>query len=259
MRMPRYAIVICLALLAGLLPGTAGAASLHVTEGTVTHIADGDTIDVRINGTVRRVRLTGIQAMEIGDCHADKATARLRELVAGKAVRLRAIDQNSRSGARLLRQVPVVRAGVWIDAAKELIDEGLALWSPHPPETHVNQSYRYGAQRAAAARRNLWDPAACRPGPQQDANVRIWAKGDADGVDADNLNDEWVRIHNRGGSALDLSGWRVRDGALRWYRFPAGASVQAERSGFSITAGETRAVLRVAPEDADWESWGSLS
>jgi micrococcal nuclease len=62
-------------------------------------------------------------------------------------------------------------------------------------------------------------------------SVAIELRYDAAGNDNENLNDEWVRFTNTGGSALDLEGWQVADtSATHRYRFsnivlPPGAAV----------------------------------
>src|SRR5918997_4588294 len=93
----------------------------HFWKGKVVFVADGDTIDVRIRGAgVRRVRLTGVNAMEMtryshsrskrrGRCHAVEATNRLESLLrrGRNRVRLAAQHPSSRSGRRIRRQVSV--------------------------------------------------------------------------------------------------------------------------------------------------------
>jgi len=61
---------------------------------TVTHIVDGDTLDVspgwQWNGQVgSRVRPAGYDAPEIGTPFSAVATTRLRQLIGGKTVELR--------------------------------------------------------------------------------------------------------------------------------------------------------------------------
>jgi micrococcal nuclease len=54
-------------------------------RGSVTHVVDGDTIDVRLtNGRSERVRLIGIDTPERGWCGAAKATAYARSLAQGR-------------------------------------------------------------------------------------------------------------------------------------------------------------------------------
>ncbi|RJT06772.1 ferritin-like domain-containing protein [Halococcus sp. IIIV-5B] len=48
---------------------------------------------------------------------------------------------------------------------------------------------------------------------------------DADGADANNLNDEYVTYENTGDAGLDLSGWTVTDSSGTTYTFPGGVSL----------------------------------
>ena len=92
---------------------TAGA---FTYRGTVTHVVDGDTLDVRLtSGRTERVRLIGIDTPERGVCFTSQATARARQLAMSKAVVLRGDatqDTRDRYG-RLL-------AYVWIPGGKDL-------------------------------------------------------------------------------------------------------------------------------------------
>jgi micrococcal nuclease len=60
-----------------------GAFRLH---GTVTHVVDGDTVDVRLdNGFAERVRLIGIDTPEVGECGFAKASSYARTVALGRA------------------------------------------------------------------------------------------------------------------------------------------------------------------------------
>src|SRR4051812_13406937 len=85
-------------------------------NGKVTFIGDGDTLNVRLAGENkkkpgRRIRITGIQAMEEytytsdrkhrrGECHANEATARLEYLVKQSKGRGQLAGQHPGSEAR---------------------------------------------------------------------------------------------------------------------------------------------------------------
>ena len=72
--------------------------------GTVTHVVDGDTIDVAGAG---RIRIIGIDTPERGECGYAPATALMARLVLGRDVTLTAVatmDDTDRYG-RLLRYV----------------------------------------------------------------------------------------------------------------------------------------------------------
>jgi endonuclease YncB( thermonuclease family) len=221
---------------------TAGGPTCHVQTGRVAFVADGDTIDVRIDGVgERRVRLTGIQAMEQtryskqasrrrGSCHALAATARLEQLLRQGHNRVRLEDQSdaSISRGRPRRHVSARIGGEWVDVEAILLAEGHVLWLPNRVEWAWNRQYSWLAGQAAAAGLGLYSPAGCAarvasPG----AVLSMELNFDAPGNDFDNVNGEWVRVSNRGGAAVDLSRWTFRDSALRWFTFPAGASIPA--------------------------------
>lgn len=209
----------------------------------VVHVHDGDTIEVRQGGRNLRVRITGIQAMEMrvysgirsrrrGACHAVAATNRLEQLLGrkGRTVRLGAQDQGSRSGRRVRRTVAFRRNGRWVDAGRIMVAEGHVLWLSNPVEWAWNGTYAQLAEEAQGRGRHLWNPDACGTGPGAGIEVRVnW---DADGVDVENPNGEWIRVLNRSGGDVALGGWRVRDSALREFAFPPGAVV---RAGGSVT------------------------
>ncbi len=209
----------------------------------VVHVHDGDTVEVLERGRARRIRITGIQAMEMrvysgirsrrrGECHAVAATNRLEQLLGrkGRTIRLGAQSLGSRSGSRLRRTVAFRRDGRWVDAGSIMVAEGHALWLSNPVEWAWNATYARLAEQAQGRGRNLWNPDACGTGPGAGIEVRVnW---DADGVDVENPNGEWIRVLNRSDGDVALGGWRVRDSALREFAFPPGAVV---RAGGSVT------------------------
>jgi micrococcal nuclease len=82
------ACAVAWALVALACAGAAGAGRFQ-ERGTVTHVVDGDTIDVRLaRGAVERVRVIGIDTPERGACWASEATAATRRLTQGRAVTL---------------------------------------------------------------------------------------------------------------------------------------------------------------------------
>ena len=212
--------------------------------GRVTFVADGDTVDVRIRGAgIRRVRLTGINAMEQtryskypsrrrGSCHALAATARLQQLVrAGRGrVRLAALNPASVAGTRLRRQLSVRTAAGWVDPGAVLLAEGHALWLPNGVEYAWNRSYSILSARAAAQRLRLFDPQGCGPGPGAAIPLRLRLRWDAKGNDGANVNGEWARIRNPSSRPLRIARWWFRDSAARRFVFPRGAAIKPHRS-----------------------------
>src|SRR3954454_3234046 len=154
-------------------------------NGKVTFIGDGDTLNVRLAGENkkkpgRRIRITGIQAMEEytytsdrkhrrGECHANEATARLEYLVKQSKgrVQLAAQHPGSASRRRPLRQLRVVINHRWRDAGRIMIGEGHAIPLLSGKEWAVNRSYNCLAHRAAARQIGIWNSYYCGPGPEQ--------------------------------------------------------------------------------------------
>jgi endonuclease YncB( thermonuclease family) len=223
----------------------APASATVIQSGKVIFVADGDTVDVNLTGVgTRRIRMIGVQATELhvyssylnrisGECWAAEATRRLSRLVAGKPVRVSSRATSSLSGSRLHRSVAVSINGVWRDTGQIMLDEGLVLPDVNGTEYDRNRDYSARAQRAATARRGMWGSSAhCGSGPAQTARLSVAVNWDAPGNDMENVNGEYVRITNRGTSAVSLAGWRVRDNAYRGtyargYVFPRGTRVAA--------------------------------
>ena len=188
----------------------------------VVDVVDGDTIRVEVAGEQESVRLIGINTPERGECLADEATELLRDLVAGQAVEL-VVDRTDRDQyGRLLRHVEVEG----VDVGTELVRSGLALARDYPPDTARSDEYSAAQRTAEEAGVGMWEADACGPATST-ADVVIDAiRFDADGDDNENLNDEWVRIANRSGSAVDLAGWMLKDtSATHRYSFPSGFSL----------------------------------
>ena len=223
------------------LPGGQGPQCRFWT-GTVPHggVGDGDTLTVNYEGKSDRVRITGIQAMEMttyssypgrrrGDCHSVEATNRLENLVnaAGGRVRIAAQNSNSMAGHRIRRSLAVLQDGQWVDVGRKLVHEGHTLWLPNDVENAWNTTYSQYSQDAAFNGRRLFDRDYCGSGPGSVDQLRMTLNYNAEGDDGENTNGEYAIIRNVGSSALSLAGWRFRDSALRWYTFPSGATVPA--------------------------------
>ena len=225
-----------------------GGPTCQVWTAKVIHVHDGDTLEADVRGDGRgpiRIRVTGIQAMELttysgtasrrrGECHAVAAANRFERLVRASRgiVRLSAQDPRSRSGKRWRRSVAVRTAGGWRDVGEIQMAEGRALWLNNSVEWAWNARYADAGERAAAARRGLWNPTACGAGPSAGADLSLRVNWDADGADAQNPNGEWIRIFNGSPGDVPLTGWWVRDSHHRRFRFPTFSAVPA---GGSVT------------------------
>jgi endonuclease YncB( thermonuclease family) len=65
-----------------------------ILDGTVVGVVDGDTVDVRLESGMIRVRLHAVDAPERGQPHGQAAREVLSSLVFGRAVRLEPIEQD---------------------------------------------------------------------------------------------------------------------------------------------------------------------
>jgi endonuclease YncB( thermonuclease family) len=98
--------------------------------GTVTHVIDGDTIDVDINGQVFRVRYIGVDTPERDEtCYAE-ATAANSELVLNQVITLRKDISNTDRFDRLLRYV--YKGDIFINA--EMVRLGFAEAKEYRPD-----------------------------------------------------------------------------------------------------------------------------
>ncbi|MBN1966923.1 MAG: thermonuclease family protein [Anaerolineae bacterium] len=117
-------------------PESPGATNPPGEIATVVEVIDGDTIDVRMNGEVYRVRYIGVDTPERDErCYSD-ATAANARLVENETVTLvRDVSETDPYG-RLLRYV--YADGVFVNA--QLVAQGYAESRAYPPDT-ANQDY----------------------------------------------------------------------------------------------------------------------
>ncbi len=156
-----FAALTCVA--AGSAEGPAATTGAFTYRGTVTHIVDGDTLDVRLtSGKRERIRLIGIDTPERGVCYFSRATARARQLAMSKPVVLRgdpSQDTRDRYG-RLL-------AYVWLPGGKDLgyqmIAGGFAKVYVYRDPFQRLSAYRNAGATAKGASAGQWK--ACAPAP----------------------------------------------------------------------------------------------
>ena len=212
--------------------GTAGSVDV---QGKVTRIVDGDTIMVDIWGdgttTPVAVRNNGIQAMEVGQCHASTATAVLaKALPVGSTVRLTAQSSSSSSLGRPVRYVDRVVSTGNTDSQLAVLRAGQALWLMIQPENARALSYHVAMETAAAQRIGIFDNDACGSGPSQSAALRVWVHYDGDGDESLNPNTEWVEVLNPTASDVKLGGWWIRTGGPDNFVLPSTAVVPAKKT-----------------------------
>jgi micrococcal nuclease len=115
----------------------------------VTRVIDGDTVVIQGGD---RVRYIGIDTPEIGEHYYAEATAKNKELVNGKEVRLvKDVSETDQYG-RLLRYIYV--GDLFVNA--ELVRLGFARAYRYPPDTYYAEHFSQLELEAKQAHRGLW-------------------------------------------------------------------------------------------------------
>lgn len=158
-------LALCRAVVFGLLlaaPIPSPAEDTPRLSGVVVGVIDGDTVDVRLESGMIRVRLHGIDAPEHDQPHGATAKKLLSSLVYGQAVELEPVEQDryERLVARLWRDgldvdaEMVKRGEAWVyrryasDSAycayeKAARDLERGLWSLHPKQRVAPWEWRH--------------------------------------------------------------------------------------------------------------------
>ena len=132
----------------------------------VTKVVDGDTLTVTSGGHDEKVRLIGIDTPEVVDprkpiqCFGKEASAKMKELVSGKNVRLvpdPTQDDKDKYG-RVLRYVYLPN-GVLVNRA--MIEEGYAYEYTYDAPYEFQQDFRSAEQAARNAEKGLWREETC--------------------------------------------------------------------------------------------------
>lgn len=128
------------------------AGSVEGQRALVTHVIDGDTIDVLIDGDEYRVRYIGINTPERDESCYQDATNANAAFVRGQTVTLvRDVSETDRYG-RLLRYVYV--GSTFVNA--ELVRQGYAENVEYPPDTANAAWFGRLAREARAANLGCW-------------------------------------------------------------------------------------------------------
>ena len=210
--------------------------------GTVVKVADGDTILFRADGSdlVQRVRLMGINTPEVrgfegqnferDQCGGPQASALLASVLPpGTRVQLRSLLPTEISGDRLRRFAFAFNPATGdfdIDPQAIVARAGLAMWFTVGDDPALSFTYRALIEQAQQEGIGIWNPRYCGPLEQPDVQLSLIVNWDAPGNDAANLNGESIIIRNVGASAVDISGWLLRDSSLEsWFTLPAGQRI----------------------------------
>jgi len=146
-------------------------AQAQSVTGTVTRVIDGDTVDVRVDGKVERIRIIGLDTPETVDprkavqCFGREASGRAKELMpAGSEVILEpdpTQDTRDRYGRMLAHVFIHLDAENDVSFALEMIAEGLAHHYVYRVPSMYAADYEYAQSNAMASQRGLWSPDTC--------------------------------------------------------------------------------------------------
>lgn len=225
-RVRHSSIALAIALGLGVATVSGSADGAVFERGRIDKIVDGDTVTVTTTDRrVVKIRLSGVDTMEVGRCHSSAATAFTRQIIGRNPIRLMGSNPSTVSRGRLVRYIEVLVDGRWVDVQRALLRNGHALPLFFPGETTRWRSYMKAAQQARSEGIGIWDDDHCRVGPSAGADLTLWINYDGDGDEGLDVNTEWVRILNSGTEAVDLSRWWVRSGNHDWYVFPSDSIV----------------------------------
>jgi len=175
----------------------------------VDYIVDGDTVELRGG---ERVRLIGINTPEIGQPHSAEAKRKLRELIEGKEVTLEKDITDKDQYGRLLRYI-------WLDdlfVNLEIVRQGYANAYTYPPDVKYQDQILVAEKEARERQIGLWVQAKI-----ETSIIVSYMHADADGNDNYNLNDEYIIFKNIGSSAIDMTGWTIKDEVTHIFTFPS--------------------------------------
>ncbi len=133
----------------------------------IDHFIDGDTIAVRMNGVIEKVRFIGVDTPETHkpnvpvQCYGENASAFTKQEIGTNHVRLEADPESTDRDRynRLLRYI-YLSDGTNLDEA--LIQNGYGFYYPYFPFTKSAQ-FSADEQQAQAGHKGLWQ--ACHPTP----------------------------------------------------------------------------------------------
>ncbi|TSC90339.1 MAG: micrococcal nuclease [Microgenomates group bacterium Gr01-1014_5] len=127
----------------------------------VTRIIDGDTIELSDN---TRIRYTGVDTPETGDCYGASASKANSNLVLNKEVILE-------TDVQILDKYGRKLAYVWLDpdqtgvknilVNEELVKQGVARVSTYPPNVKYVERFQAAEREAREGQFGLWSPDAC--------------------------------------------------------------------------------------------------
>ncbi|MFN2144519.1 MAG: thermonuclease family protein [Anaerolineales bacterium] len=202
----------------------------------LVEVIDGDTIDVRIDGQVARVRYIGVDTPEREDPYYEEATTANRILLgSGTLTLVRDVSETDRYD-RLLRYV-FTEQGYLVNY--QLIVDGYAHLVTFPPDVACAETFLAAQEDARSREAGIW---ALPHFQQQDNPAVVIEEIFYNGVNAPE-SDESAQIRNVSEEMVQLGGWTLSAGHGQEFTFPA----------YELGSGET---CRVYTNEVHPESCG---
>ena len=180
----------------------------------IVSVTDGDSIGIETDAGSFQLRLYGINAPEAEECQGDEARRWMIANARGADIALQdvGIDQFGRTLAL-----------VWIGDRLlnlTLVEIGLAIALGDVEDDRIRERLLSAEKVAVAAGVGMWSPEACGTGPLPPIAITS-IDADPPGPDGAALEHEVVTITNIGDTAVEISGWTLRDeSSANRYRFP---------------------------------------
>jgi endonuclease YncB( thermonuclease family) len=202
----------------------------------LVEVIDGDTIDVRIDGQVQRVRFIGVDTPERENPYYEEATTANRILLgSGELTLIRDVSETDRYD-RLLRYVLNER-GTFVNY--ELINNGYAHLVTFPPDVACADTFLAAQEDARARQAGIWGLPHFQESDSPAVEIiEIFYNGQKDPE-----SDEYAEIKNVSPDTVQLSGWMLSAGHGQDFIFPA----------FELAPGQT---CRVYTNEVHPESCG---
>ncbi len=220
----------------------------EVERGTVDGVIDGDTLQAVVDGQRMEIRLLGVDAPDAEDCYGAEARTALSAFVTGQTVVLGSGDTDVDASGRALRYV-ILESTPRVLVNAELVSQGavIPLHSGHAQES----DFLARGDRAYASGNGLWGTFVCGYGDdgvspdRPQLRISEISLAPSGGAEFD-LGEEWIQIVNQSYTAVDISGWLIRnETGERYLALPPGTSIGAGGSlrivtGCGNDSGETQ-------------------
>ncbi len=173
----------------------------------VTRVIDGDTFEIEGGGVVR---ILGINTPEKKQPFYGNASFFLKDLIEGRNVTMEKDTAETDKYGRHLRYVFI--GGIFVN--EEILREGFANVYIIPPNEKYSARLEKAEQYARKTMKGLWNAST-----YSSCFVVSELHWDAFGNDNENLNDEFVSLNNICNTAINMTGWTLKNAGTKTYKF----------------------------------------